>query len=168
MLPMQVLLNNLLYDLAQLPIPTDPVDDEFIRRPQRWDISAIRRFMLLIGPVSSLFDFLTFAVLLGLFKASEVLFHTGWFVESLLTQTLVLLVIRTSGRPWRSRPGRALLAAVIAVCVVAVLLPYLPFAPALGFEPPPAGFFAFLAGVTVVYLAIVEAVKRQFFRQLLG
>ncbi len=104
MLPTQILLNNFLYDLAQVTIPSDNVDDAYLRRPQRWDMRVIRDFMLFIGPISSVFDFLTFYVLLRYFHASERLFHTGWFVESLATQTLVLFVIRTMGNPFRSRP----------------------------------------------------------------
>ena len=97
MLPTQILLNNLLYDVAQITIPTDHVDRAYINRPQRWDMHLIRDFMLFIGPVSSIFDFLTFFVLLRVLHATEPLFHTGWFVESLATQTLVLFVIRTMG-----------------------------------------------------------------------
>ena len=107
MLPTQILLNNFLYDLAQVTIPTDNVDETYLRRPQRWDMRVIRDFMLFIGPISSIFDFLTFYVLLRVFHAGESLFHTGWFVESLATQTLVLFVIRTMGNPFRSRPSRA-------------------------------------------------------------
>jgi Mg2+-importing ATPase len=108
MLATQILLNNFLYDLSQIIIPSDNVDESFTRQPKRWDITLIRRFMLLIGPISSIYDFLTFYVLLRVFNANESLFHTGWFVESLLTQTLVLFVIRTSGNPFHSRPSRPL------------------------------------------------------------
>jgi len=163
MLPLQVLLNNLLYDLAQLPIPTDHVDAAFVRKPHRWDIAAIRRFMLVAGPVSSVFDFLTFGALFWLFRAGEAAFHTGWFVESLFTQTLVLLVIRTSGNPFRSRPSRPLLLTVVAVCLVAVALPFTPFASHLGFEPLPPAFALFLLAITAAYLLAVEGVKRWFF-----
>src|SRR3974377_1212135 len=114
MLPTQILLNNLLYDLAQITIPTDNVDDTYLRKPQHWDIGLIRRFMILIGPISSLFDFLTFYVLLKVFAASEAAFHTGWFVESLATQTLVLFVIRTAGNPLRSLPSVPLNATCLA------------------------------------------------------
>src|SRR5262249_4750710 len=93
MLPTQILLNNFLYDLAQVSIPTDNIDPEYVQRPQRWDIGLIRRFMLAIGPVSSAYDFLTFFVLLRVFHFGETLFHSGWFLESLATQTLVLFVI---------------------------------------------------------------------------
>src|SRR5207247_9198595 len=105
MLPTQILLHNFLYDLAQVTIPTDNVDEAFIRTPQRWDIGIIQRFMVVIGPISSIYDFLTFGVLLWVFRASEALFQTGWFVESLATQTLVLFIIRTAGNPLRSRPS---------------------------------------------------------------
>src|SRR6202051_1786103 len=101
MLPTQILLNNFLYDLAQVTIPSDNVDDAYLRRPQRWDMRVIRDFMVFIGPISSIFDFLTFYLLLGYFHASERLFHTWWFVESLAPQTLLLFVIRTMGNPFR-------------------------------------------------------------------
>ena len=164
MLPLQILLNNLLYDIAQLPIPTDNVDPELMRKPRKWDIAAIRKFMLVIGPVSSLFDLVTFAGLLGLFHASATAFQTGWFVESLLTQTLVLLVIRTAGNPFRSRPSPWLLGTVLGVCGIAVALPLTPFAESLGFVPLPWTFIPFLAVVAVTYLGAVELVKRRFFR----
>ncbi len=167
MLPVQILLNNLLYDLAQLTIPTDRVDASYLHKPRRWDIGLIRRFMLVIGPISSLFDFLTFAVLLGIFHASEALFHTGWFVESLATQTLVLFVIRTGGNPFRSRPSRALTITVLAVAVGAVILPYSLLADPLGFVPLPIGYLFFLVGATALYLALVEVIKRWVLRRAL-
>ncbi len=160
MLPTQVLLNNLLYDLAQITIPTDNVDPEVIRKPQRWDIRTIRNFMLIIGPISSLYDFLTFFVLLHFFHAGEVLFHTGWFVESLATQTLVLFVIRTPRNPLKSRPSLPLAITTIAIVVVGVILPYSPLAGVLGFEPLPAGYFLFLSAASLTYLVLVEIAKR--------
>jgi P-type Mg2+ transporter len=165
MLPSQVLLNNLLYDLAQLTIPTDRVDPSYIQKPHRWDIGLIRRFMFFIGPVSSLFDFLTFFVLLRVFHASEELFHTGWFVESLATQTLVVFVIRTGGNPFRSRPSRPLTLTVAAVVVVGIVLPYTPLAGLLGFVPLPAAYLLFVAAATALYLALVEVVKRFLLRR---
>jgi Mg2+-importing ATPase len=165
MLPTQILLNNFLYDLAQVTIPTDHVDATYVRKPQRWNIGVLRDFMLTIGPISSLFDFLTFFVLLKVFEASEALFHTGWFVESLATQTLVLFVIRTAGNPLRSRPSAPLAITTIAVVVLAVLLPYTPAARALGFEPLPAAFFAFLLAVVGAYLFFVELVKSHLLRR---
>ena len=119
MLPTQILLNNFLYDLAQVTIPTDRVDPSFTRKPQRWRIDIIRDFMIAIGPVSSVFDFVTFWVLLNAFRASPAFFHTGWFVESLATQALVLFVIRTAGNPFRSRPSVPLAVTTVAVVVIA-------------------------------------------------
>jgi P-type Mg2+ transporter len=144
MLPTQILLNNFLYDLAQVTIPTDNVDDRYLRRPQRWDMHVIRDFMLFIGPISSIFDFLTFYVLLRYFLASERLFHTGWFVESLATQTLVLFVIRTMGNPFRSRPSRSLTVTTLLIVAIGVALPVTPMATVLGFTRLPVSCFAFL------------------------
>src|SRR5262249_2340456 len=144
MLPMQVLLNNFLYDLAQVTIPTDNVDPSFIHKPRRWDISLIRDFMVFIGPISSLFDFLTFAVLWWMFGDSADPFHTGWFVESLATQTLVLFIIRTAGNPLKSRPSRPLTATVLLVVGLGTLLPFIPLAATLGFVPLPFSYFLFL------------------------
>jgi P-type Mg2+ transporter len=160
MLPTQVLLNNLLYDLAQITIPTDTVDPEVIRSPQRWDIRTIRNFMLVIGPISSLYDLLTFFVLLRVFHASETLFRTGWFVESLATQTLVLFVIRTPKNPLQSRPSLPLALTTVAIVIVGAVLPYSPLAGVLGFVPLPAPFFLFLGAVTLTYLGLVEVAKR--------
>lgn len=161
MLPTQILLNNFLYDLAQVTIPTDNVDATFIVKPRKWDISLIRNFMVYIGPISSLYDFLTFAVLLFLFHASESLFHTGWFVESLATQTLVIFVIRTAGNPLRSRPSDALAATTLLAVLVGLLLPFSPLARMLGFSPLPFAYFLFLVGAIVTYLLLVEALKRR-------
>jgi Mg2+-importing ATPase len=164
MLPTQILLNNLLYDLAQITIPTDNVDDTYLQRPQRWNISLIRNFMLYIGPISSVFDFLTFYVLLHFFRSSEAQFHTGWFVESLATQTLVLFVIRTSKNPLRSRPSGPLIATCLAVVAIGIYLPFSPLAGVLGFTPLPTRYFAFLAVATGAYLLLVEAAKRRLLR----
>jgi Mg2+-importing ATPase len=161
MLPTQILLNNFLYDLAQVTIPTDNVDASFLRRPRHWDIQIIRDFMIFIGPVSSIYDFLTFWALLSVFHADEALFHTGWFVESLATQTFVLFVIRTAGNPLKSRPSLPLVLTTVAVVAVGVALPYSPFAERLGLAPLPGGFFLFLAGVTATYLVLVQIVKRR-------
>ena len=164
MLPSQILLNNLLYDSSQMTIPTDRVDPEMVTRPSHWDLAFIRRFMLFFGPISSLFDFATFALMLFVFDAGPSLFRSGWFVESLATQTLVVFVIRTRRIPfWRSRPSRTMLVAVIAVVAVGAALPYSPFAADLGFAPLPAAFFLALAGMVVLYLFLVELGKRRFF-----
>jgi len=167
MLPTQILLNNFLYDLAQVTIPTDRVDEAMVRRPRHWDIGVIRNFMILIGPISSVYDFLTFGALLSVFHAGEALFHTGWFVESLATQVLVIFVIRTAGNPLASRPSVALASTTLAVVVVGALLPFTPFADMLGFVPLPTGFFVFLAAATLTYLMLVEAVKRRVLRRAL-
>lgn len=167
MLPHQILLNNFLYDVSQITIPTDNVDPTFIRKPRRWDIALIRDFMVFVGPISSLFDFLTFWVLLAVFQASEAGFHTGWFVESLATQTLVIFVIRTAGNPWRSQPSFPLMITVLAVVLVGVALPFIsPLAGPLGFTPLPVGYFLFLLGATSTYLLLVEVVKRRLMRRL--
>src|SRR5436305_11182989 len=159
MLPTQILLNNFLYDLAQVTIPTDNVDEEFIRTPQRWDIGIIQRFMVVIGPISSIYDFLTFGVLLWVFRASEALFQTGWFVESLATQTLVLFIIRTAGNPLRSRPSWPLALTTLLIVALAIALPFTTLGGLLGFVPLPAAYFAFLAGASATYLLLVEFAK---------
>jgi Mg2+-importing ATPase len=155
-----------MYDLSQVTIPTDNVDDEFLRKPQQWDIGLIRRFMVWIGPISSIFDYLTFYVLLHFFHADEVQFHTGWFVESLATQTLVLFVIRTTQNPLRSRPSGPLTATALIIVAAGVWLPMSPLAGALGFTLLPASYFAYLAAATLAYLLMVEAGKRFLFRAL--
>jgi Mg2+-importing ATPase len=161
----QILLNNLLYDTSEMTIPTDRVDEEMVRRPAHWDIAFIRRFMVLFGPISSLFDFLTFGVLLLVFKASASLFQTGWFVESLATQTLVIFVIRTRRVPFfRSRPGRLLTAASIASVVVGAAIPFSPVAGWFGFSRLPALYFLVVGGMVAVYLVLAELVKALFYR----
>ncbi len=163
MLPTQILLNNFLYDLAQVTIPSDNVDDTYLRRPQRWDTRIIRDFMIFIGPISSAFDFLTFFVLLRVLHAGEALFHTGWFVESLATQTLVLFIIRTRGNPLKSRPSAPLVVSTLAMVVVGLVLPMTPFADRLGFVLPPGRYLMFVFGATAAYLALVELTKRVLF-----
>jgi Mg2+-importing ATPase len=166
MLPIQILVNNFLYDLSEIPIPTDQVDAADVARPRRWDMRFIRRFMLTIGPVSSIFDFLTFFVLYRVLHASEAVFHTGWFVESMCTQVLVIFVIRTRGNPLRSRPSRTLATVSLAVVAAALVLPLTPLGHTLGFVRPPTAFLAALAVMVAAYLAAVEAVKRWFYARL--
>lgn len=169
MLPSQILLNNLLYDASQMAIPTDSVDDDQLARPSHWDIGFIRRFMMFFGPISSLFDFLTFAVMLKAFHAGPSLFRSGWFVESLATQSLVIFVIRTRRVMfWRSRPGRLLTTTTLAVVVVAAVLPLSPLSHILGFQPLPLGFFAVLLAMIASYLALVGVGKREFYAHLAG
>jgi Mg2+-importing ATPase len=143
----------------------DSVDDDFIARPRRWDMNFIRNFMLVVGPVSSVFDFLTFYVMLHIFKAQEALFQTGWFVESLATQVLVIFVIRTRGNPLKSRPSRLLTATSLAIVALGALIPLTPLAGPLGFVAPPARFFLILAAMVAVYLAGVQGIKTWFYRR---
>jgi len=165
MLPAQILLNNLLYDTSQLAIPTDNVDEEQLRRPSHWDIAFIRRFMLYFGPFSSLFDFATFALMLWVFHAGPALFHTGWFVESLATQTLIIFAIRTRRVPFfRSHPSLPLTLAALGVVTVGAILPATPIAATLGFQPLPAGYFAALVLMVASYLCLVEVGKHLFYR----
>jgi len=165
MLPTQILLNNLLYDVGQLTIPTDNVDETYLEKPQRWNVNLIRNFMVFIGPISSIFDFLTFYVLLHFFHAREAQFHTGWFVESLATQVLVLFVIRTSKNPFRSRPSNPLLATCLGVVAIGIYLPFSPLAGVLGFTPLPGSYFVFVAVATAVYLLLVQFGKRVLLRK---
>jgi P-type Mg2+ transporter len=167
MLPTQILLNNFLYDLAQVTIPTDNVDPVYIQSPQKWNVRIIRNFMIAIGPISSIFDFLTFYIVLAVFRSSEAFFHTGWFVESLATQTLVLFVIRTAGRPWSNRPSLPLASTTILIVIAGLLLPFSPLAGPLGFVPLPAPFFLFLAAAVISYLILVEIVKARLVRSFL-
>jgi Mg2+-importing ATPase len=167
MLPTQILLNNFLYDVSQISIPSDNVDPALLQRPKRWQIGFIRQFMIIIGPISSIYDFLTFGVLLWVFHAAAnaPLFHTGWFVESLATQTLVVFVIRTAGNPLKSRPSRPLLLAVFAIVAVATVLPYTPLGGVLGFTPLPVLLLGAIAFLAVTYLLLVQAVKSWFYRK---
>ncbi|MBI3903241.1 MAG: magnesium-translocating P-type ATPase [Nitrosomonadales bacterium] len=164
MLPVQILLNNLLYDVSELPIPVDTVDDEYLAHPKHWDMSFIRNFMWVVGPVSSLFDFIMFFTLLKVFDAGEALFHTGWFIESIATQVLVIFVIRTRYNPFSSRPHIALSATSLLVVLLAAVLPFTPLASHLGFVAPPPAFFLVLLGMVLSYLIAVEFAKRFFYR----
>jgi Mg2+-importing ATPase len=164
MLPSQILLNNLLYNAGQLAIPTDAVDPEALTRPAAWDIGFVRRFMIVFGPVSSVFDFLTFYVMLGVLHASVGTFRTGWFVESLATQTLVIYVIRTRRIPFlRSRPSLPMLVVPTTCALAGAVVPFTPLATILGFTPLPFIFFAILLGMIVTYLALVEVTKAAFY-----
>jgi Mg2+-importing ATPase len=165
MLPKQILLINFLTDLPEMAIASDAVDEIFIERPHRWDVSFIRRFMLVFGPVSSAFDFLTFAVLLWGLKARQELFHTGWFVESVLSAALVVFALRTREPFQRSKPGRGMQLATAGVALATLILPYTPLAGLLGFVPLPPLFMLAVAAIVVVYFAAAELTKRWFFRR---
>ena len=169
MLPSQILLNNLLYDASQLAIPTDHVDDEQLHRPAHWDIAFIRRFMLFFGPLSSVFDFATFGVMIWVFHSGPAQFRSGWFVESLATQTLVIFAIRTRRTPFfRSHPSLPLTLAALGVVTIGAVLPATPLARTLGFQPLPGGFFAALVAMVLLYLALIEVGKRVFYRTRVG
>jgi P-type Mg2+ transporter len=164
MLPTQILLNNMLYDLSETAIPLDRVDAGELKQPQPWDMAFIRNFMWTIGPVSSLFDFLTFYILLVVLEANEALFQTGWFIESLATQTLVIFIIRTRGNPLINRSSPVLVATSCTVVALAAWLPFSPLAAYFGFVAPPLKFFLILVAMVVVYLFLVELVKRVFYK----
>ncbi|MGQ9679629.1 MAG: magnesium-translocating P-type ATPase [Candidatus Bathyarchaeia archaeon] len=166
MLPIQILLNNLLYDVSQSTITTDNVDQEYIEKPKRLDISFIRKFMMFFGPISSIFDFLTFFIILLVFNATEPLFQTAWFLESLATQTLVIFVIRTRKTPfYKSKPSRLLLFSSLSVLGIAFAIPFTPVGELFRLVEPPFEFFIILAGLISVYLVLVEIVKKWFYRR---
>ncbi len=160
MTPVQFLLNDILYDVSQLSIPTDNVDADQILKPKNWNIGYIKRFMLFFGPISTVYDLLTFAGMYFIFKARSGMFQTGWFVESLVTEILVVFVIRTREIPfWKSVPSYSFVLTCLAVVAVGLYLPFSPFAIYLGFKPLPAVFFGFLLTITVTYLIFVEIGK---------
>ncbi len=181
MLPIQVLTNNLLYDISQIGIPADRVDPEFTSEPRKWNIGNIRRFMILIGPMSSIFDYATYLLMLYFFQCIryaapstgsemkayyEALFHTGWFVESVLTQTLIVHVIRTRKVPFfQSMASPVLTFFTLLIMAVAAYLPYSPLAGILGFVPLPAIYWAWIAGFLVLYCILTHFVKTWFFRR---
>ncbi len=176
MLPVQILLNNLLYDVSQSTITTDRVDDEYVERPKRWDIAFIRRFMVSLGPVSSLFDFLTFFMMLFVFipivplalisPAQQHLFQTAWFIESLCSQILVVFVIRTRRTPfWKSKPSKYLVISSIAIIAFALIVPFTPLGELFLFVPPPPLFFVALAILLTSYLLMAELVKVWFYKR---
>lgn len=181
MAPIQVLVNNLLYDVSQVGIPLDHVDEEYLARPRQWNIKSIRNFMIFIGPMSSIFDYATFLLMLfgfgciGFAAAGtspeqkthlEQLFHTGWFVESLLTQTLIVHIIRTQRIPFlQSRASKPMLFTTLAVMAFGVWLPFSPLAKVLGFQPLPGSYFLWLAGFLLAYSLLTHAVKMWFHRR---
>ncbi len=164
MLPAQILINNFLYDLSQTTLPTDNVDDEDVRRPLTWDIGAIRRYMFVFGLVSSLFDFLTFFMLYKVFGLTDGAFQTGWFIESIATQVLVVFIIRTKGLPFvRSRPSREVAVLTVLVVLVAVVLPFMPFMASAGFVDLSLATLVVIGGITLAYLGVAELAKRAYY-----
>jgi len=168
MLPIQVLTNNLLYDFSQTTIPTDNVDDEYVTTPRRWDISNIFKFMVFVGPISSIFDYLTYAMMLFVFDAwgNPALFQSGWFVESLLTQTLIIHIIRTARIPFiESHASPALIATTIIICVIGIALPFTWAGGALGFVPLPWAYWPLVAAMLLSYAVLTHLVKVWFVRR---
>ena len=167
MLPTQILLNNLLYDISEMTIPTDNVDEEQLEKPAHWDIRMIRRFMIFFGPISSIFDFATFGIMIWVFNAHAPLFRSGWFVESLATQSLIIFAIRTRRVPFfRSHASKPLTITTLTCVAVGAYLPYSPAAHVLGFRALPAAFFGFLVGMIILYLLLVEIGKVIFYEHL--
>ncbi|HET9101874.1 MAG TPA: magnesium-translocating P-type ATPase, partial [Solirubrobacteraceae bacterium] len=167
MLPTQILLNNLLYDASEMAIPTDNVDEEQLQRPAHWDTAFIRRFMVFFGPISSIFDFATFGIMLWIFHAHAPLFRSGWFVESLATQSLIIFAIRTRRVPfWASRASIPVTVATVACVTIGIVLPFSPLAHVLGFVVLPVGFLLALGLMIAIYLGLVEAGKVWFYRGL--
>lgn len=166
MLPSQVLLNDLMYDVSQTTVSSDNVDYEDIKKPKKFNIKNIKSFMLFFGPISSLYDFATFAIMLGIFHASAIMFQTGWFIESIATQTLVVFVIRTRKIPfWKSKPGKWVLFSCLGITALAVAIPFTPLRELFGLTPLPAMFFAVLALIVATYLALAELGKKLFFKK---
>lgn len=166
MLPIQILLNNFLYDISQVAIPSDGVDEEYLSKSRPWNVNYIKKFMLFVGPVSSVFDFITFGVLLFIFRANQQFFHTGWFLESLCTQTLVIHVIRTGKIPFiESKPSQFLMFTSIYIVTIALFIPFTPLGKYFGFIQPPAGYFLALLAIITAYLFTVNFVKAWFIKK---
>lgn len=170
MLPAQLLLQNLLYDVSQISIPWDSVDEEYINKPQQWDTSFLSKFILYIGPISSIFDYATFALMFFFFKANspdhQALFQTGWFVEGLLSQTLIVHLIRTRKVPfiqsWATAPVVALTSLIMAI---GIFIPFSPVASMFGMEPLPILYFPFLIIILTAYALLTQVVKNWFIRR---
>lgn len=166
LLPTQVLLNDLFYDVSQLLLTNDSVDSETLDRPQKWNITSIKKFMLIFGPVSSLFDFVTFAFLLWYFKANAQIFQTGWFLESIATQTLIVFSIRTHLVPFvRSKPNPIFSAGLVAIVAISLILPFTPLGSVFSFVKPPLTYYALLVGIVILYVALVEVLKVVFYAE---
>ena len=165
LLPKQILLTNMLTDMPAMTISSDSVDDQMLASPQRWNIGFIRSFMLTFGVLSSVFDYLTFGALLYLFHASTDQFRTAWFVESVVSASLILLVVRSRRPIFSSRPSRRLILATLGIVLVAAVLPYLPFADFLGFVSLPLVYLVVTAAIVALYIAAAELTKRFFYRR---
>jgi Mg2+-importing ATPase len=170
MLPVQILIQNLLYDLSQVSIPWDTMDEEFLEKPQKWDARGITRFMVYIGPISSIFDYVTFAVMFYFFKANDLahatLFQSGWFIEGLLSQTLIVHMIRTRKVPfiqsWAAAPVLALTTLIMAI---GLFLPFTPFAVALKMRSLPISYFPWLFGILLTYCLLTQWIKTWYIKK---
>jgi len=165
LLPKQILLTNLMTDFPEMTIATDSVDKEMIDYPRRWDIKAIRKFMITFGILSSVFDYLTFGVLLLILHASQIQFRTGWFLESVVSASLIVLVIRSRKPSFKSRPGKYLLSATLSVVVITLIMPFTPLAEIFGFCPLPIPFLLFIGLIILFYIIAAEIVKKIFYRK---
>ena len=165
LLPKQILLTNLMTDFPEMTIATDSVDKEMIDYPRRWDIKAIRKFMITFGIVSSVFDYLTFGLLLLVLHASQMQFRTGWFLESVISASLIVLVIRSRKPFFKSRPGKYLLMATLSIVVVTVIVPLTPVAEMLGFSPLPLSFLLLIGFIVLLYIVTAEVAKRVFYKR---
>jgi Mg2+-importing ATPase len=163
MLPKQILLTNLMTDFPEMTIATDSVDHEMIERPRRWNVTFIRNFMITFGILSSVFDYLTFGVLLFMLYATEVQFRTGWFVESVVSASLIVLVIRSRRAFFKSTPGRYLFTATMLIVGATLVLPFTALGKLFGFSPLPLSFLAAMAIIVVLYILAAEAAKRVFY-----
>jgi len=166
MLPIQILLNNFLYDVSQVAIPSDEVDREYVLKARPWNIDYIKKFIIFIGPISSLFDFTTFAVLLWVFRAQQPLFNTGWFMESLCSQTLIIHIIRTGKIPFvESKPSQFLIFMSIYIVTIGLVIPFIPLGKYFGFIQPPPAFFLALIPIIAAYLFMTQKVKSWFIKK---
>ena len=165
LLPKQILLTNLLTDFPEMTISTDSVDRELIDKPRRWNIQLIRKFMMTFGLLSSVFDYLTFGVLLLILQATPDQFRTGWFVESVVSASLIVLVIRTRKSFFRSKPGKYLLMTTLLIAVVTCLLPITPLAEPLGLQPLPLTIYLAIGIVVALYMGAAEMAKRFFYKR---
>jgi Mg2+-importing ATPase len=164
LLPKQILLTNLMTDFPEMTIASDSVDNELIMKPRRWDIKFIRKFMLTFGLISSLFDYLTFGLLIFLVHATDLQFRTGWFIESVVSASLVVLVIRTRKSFYKSKPGKYLAIAVFFVVVCAMALPFTPLAGLMGFQPLPVWVLLIIVAIVIGYIATAEIAKKAFYK----
>jgi len=165
LLPKQILLTNLLTDFPEMTIATDNVDNEMVEHPRRWDIKAIRKFMITFGLVSSVFDYLTFGLLLLILNVNEAQFRTGWFLESVVSASFIVLVIRSRKPFFKSKPGKYLLIATISVIIITLILPFTPVGTVFGFSPLNLTTYLLLLLIVVIYIFTAEIAKTIFYKK---